>query len=241
MKNTKLKIYDRAYAIRINGKTIKVVNGEKAGRFAKPFQTSSSNRKVKKVITTRIRTKKSLKRNTNAFRSIFTLAKCLLSEKSVKCILFIILVAWCLSQVAVRNEIKKINEIESVEAHIAHNIITVRSDFESAEIPSEYKEPDLFDKYFKEDAKIMRAICTAESGLKDIRSHQKNKNGTYDWGRCQINDIHAWRVGGDITKVLDPDLNIKVAYDIYLDRKAWDDVGWTAWSKYNNGDYLKNL
>lgn len=93
---------------------------------------------------------------------------------------------------------------------------------------------DLFDKYFGEEADLMRAICTAESGLKNIPSKNVNSNGTQDHGICQINDMHADKAGG-VENLYNPEINVKVAKQIR------DTQGLTAWTVYKSGAYRKYL
>jgi hypothetical protein len=107
----------------------------------------------------------------------------------------------------------------------------------SVEIPA----GDLFDKYFKDQAVTMRAICQAENGTQDPKRISKpNKNGTLDYGLCQINTIHLWRVGGDYTKLLDAETNLRVAKEIFDDRSRYDD-GFNAWTTYLHGKHKKFL
>lgn len=143
------------------------------------------------------------------------------------------------------NRISPIVEDNSISA-MAHDTVPTIEErdgvgresrtYESAEIPAGYVEPDLFDKYFKADAKVMRAICRAESGMKEKAVSKPNRNGTIDRGICQVNSIHLWRVGGDASKLLDKETNIRVSYDIFRDNK-----GFNPWTCFTNGDYLKHL
>ena len=43
-------------------------------------------------------------------------------------------------------------------------------------------------------------------------------------GLFQIAPLHAWRVGGDVKRLLDPETNIRVAWEIYSEQ------GWRPWS-----------
>jgi soluble lytic murein transglycosylase-like protein len=45
------------------------------------------------------------------------------------------------------------------------------------------------------------------------------RSGNY--GLFQINSIHAWRVGGKVASLLDPETNVRVAYDIWRDNAGW--------------------
>jgi hypothetical protein len=46
---------------------------------------------------------------------------------------------------------------------------------------------------------------------------------TGDRGLFQINQIHRGRVGGDLTLLFDPEVNVSVAFALYLER------GWQPW------------
>jgi len=86
---------------------------------------------------------------------------------------------------------------------------------------------ELIAKYFPAD-QVVNAIkvMRCESGVPD-RVSKPNRNGTRDYGLMQINSIHAWRVGGDLNALLDPDTNIRVASEIYQDaRNSWQP--WTC-------------
>ena len=54
-------------------------------------------------------------------------------------------------------------------------------------------------------------------------------SSTNDRGLMQINWVHSDKVGGDLTKLFDPQINLAVAYQIY------STSGWTPWSvcRYN--------
>jgi soluble lytic murein transglycosylase-like protein len=119
----------------------------------------------------------------------------------------------------------------------AQNIPETKS---SVELP--IPEPvDLFVKYFGDKADTIKAICTAESGLTANAISKPNRNGTLDYGLCQVNSIHLWRVGGDYTRLLDAETNIRIARDIYNDRLKWDSDGFKAWTTYNHKKHLKYL
>jgi len=122
--------------------------------------------------------------------------------------------------------------------------VGVPQDFESADPPAGWKgeevqtnaRVDLYDKYFGTEATLARAICTAENGTQEPgRVSKPNRNGTLDYGLCQINSIHADKVGGNLELLKDPEINIKVAKQIR------DGSGWTAWTCYKNGSYKKHL
>lgn len=106
---------------------------------------------------------------------------------------------------------------------------------------------ELFKKYFPEPeiAKTMRAISLSESKGKQVQHFKLNKNGSWDCGFFQTNTIHrnkgesmehfCDRMNGDL------EANFKMARKIYDDRVIMVGDGFTAWSDYNNGKYLKFL
>jgi hypothetical protein len=48
-----------------------------------------------------------------------------------------------------------------------------------------------------------------------------NTNKTFDSGCWQVNSIHAWRVGGNLPTLLDPQTNAQTALAIYNARGNW--------------------
>jgi hypothetical protein len=42
-----------------------------------------------------------------------------------------------------------------------------------------------------------------------------------NYGLFQINSIHAWRVGGKLASLFEPETNVRVAYDIWRDNAGW--------------------
>jgi hypothetical protein len=122
--------------------------------------------------------------------------------------------------------------------------VGIPQDFESADPPAGWNGEDkpqasagdLYDKYFGNEATLARAICKAENGTQEPgRVSKPNRNGTRDYGLCQINSIHADKVGGNLEALKDPETNIRVAKQIR------DGSGWTAWTCYKNGSYKKHL
>ena len=100
------------------------------------------------------------------------------------------------------------------------------------EIVAETTEPpstpptldELIDKYFPAEARERAGkIAHCESGEReDAIGH--NRNGTIDSGYFQINSIHKARVDGDINKLLDGEINVRVASEIYAEQ------GWSPWT-----------
>ncbi len=73
---------------------------------------------------------------------------------------------------------------------------------------------------FKENCLEALTIVMYESGFRADAISQTN-----DWGLFQINcRWHSKRVGGNCNKLLDPDVNIAIARQIYLEQ------GWKPWA-----------
>ena len=168
-----------------------------------------------------------VKRHTKAKRSIFSGMS--LKQKAYIAIALLIL-GWFVTTLRVQGhpfaQAPATVAQASDETHLQTNM---PKDYVSADMPANY---DLFDTYFKENADVMRAICQAESGMNDNAVH-KNKNGSLDQGRCQINTINVkYYVGQNI---FDPEVNIATAYKVYQSQ------GFTAWTCFKNGSYKKYL
>ena len=213
MKNTNKKIQGRAIKVHINaGKkagTSYVAQGKKAGQFA---SKTSSKRRIKASRGTRWTVIKAV------FKFFFS--------KKFAWFLFTIT---CLSYLFSTTQIG-FNQFDKVEA----KPVTIQ--VPQVELPIAPPVPqDLFDKYFGSEAGIMRAICEAENGTKDPgRLSGRNKDGTYDYGLCQINTVNSKLWEGE--NIYDSDVNIKVAKKL---RTSWGNFG--AWTTYNSGKYLKYL
>jgi len=107
--------------------------------------------------------------------------------------------------------------------------------FESAD----YREPearesrgDLFDKYFAENAKVMRAICTAESGLDPLVIGDMNTPHV-SVGLCQIRILPERQI--TIEQMQNPEENVAYA------KLLFDKHGFTPWSCWKNKSYLRYL
>lgn len=78
----------------------------------------------------------------------------------------------------------------------------------------------------------MLAIMRAESECNPLADNTGlNRDGTNDKGLFQINSIHGY---SDAVR-FDPAQNIAIAY------KIWRAQGYSAWSAYTNGSYLRFL
>ena len=84
-----------------------------------------------------------------------------------------------------------------------------------------------------DDLNIATAIAGAESGYDTEAKGGPNRNGTYDWGLMQINDLH--KPSDDVKTKAAP--NAAVAFALY--KGAGNKF--TAWSAYNNGKYKDYL
>lgn len=102
------------------------------------------------------------------------------------------------------------------------------------EVMMEEEIREFMQKTFKEDSRLMIAVCTAESHLSEKAIHQ-NSDGSTDYGVCQINSVHKGRVGGYAERLLDAKTNIEVAYQIFKEQGA------NPWVQYQNGSYKKYL
>lgn len=86
------------------------------------------------------------------------------------------------------------------------------------------------------DQDVAYAVMQAENRSCDPNvTSPVNKNGSVDRGLFQVNSIHADMVDGDLSRLYDPATNVEIAYRIYRGS------GWTAWSAYKSGVYLKFL
>jgi hypothetical protein len=74
---------------------------------------------------------------------------------------------------------------------------------------------DLINKYFPENAraKALKIANCESSGNEQAIGH--NKNGSTDNGYFQINSIHKARVKGDLSKLLNGQINVRIASELY--------------------------
>lgn len=80
-----------------------------------------------------------------------------------------------------------------------------------------------------DDAITALAVAGAESGYR-IRARNYARNHTNDYGVYQINEIHK----PDLDRIYDPEYNVKMAFQVYTQRKRRDGIGWTAWVAFKN-------
>lgn len=83
--------------------------------------------------------------------------------------------------------------------------------------------------------RVALAIQRAENPKGACEIYHYNTNGTLDWGYFQINTVHLERPGLNLRDLLDCKANIDFAYVLYEER------GFSPWSTYNSGAYLKFL
>ncbi len=83
--------------------------------------------------------------------------------------------------------------------------------------------------------RVALAIQRAENQKGSCEIYHYNSDGTLDWGYFQINTVHLERPGLNLRDLLDCKANIDFAYQLYTER------GFTPWSTYNSGAYLKFL
>ena len=89
---------------------------------------------------------------------------------------------------------------------------------------------------FGENCRIALAIQRAENPAGKCEIYHYNTDGTLDWGYFQINTVHLKRSGLNLRDLLDCKANIDFAYRLYLEKG-----GFTPWSTFRSGAYLKNL
>lgn len=80
------------------------------------------------------------------------------------------------------------------------------------------------------------AIQRAENPAGKCEIYHYNADGTLDWGYFQINTVHLKRPGLNLRDLLDCRANIDFAYELYVEQH-----GFSPWSTYKNGSYLKFL
>ncbi len=84
--------------------------------------------------------------------------------------------------------------------------------------------------------RVALAIQRAENPQGKCETYHYNADGTLDWGYFQINTVHLKRPGVNLRDLLDCKANIDYAYKLYLEQN-----GFSAWSTYRNGAYLREL
>jgi hypothetical protein len=228
----------RAYTIKIYGKAVKTIGGDKAGRFYSNGTIShSSDKNALETVRKRNRRISKVFRPINKRRTVNKM------KNTYNITLDRFKICFCLILLTGAIHSGYIESHKTVESSDASDLSDTSDEvpiltsfgpaFESAEIPAGYKEPDLYDKYFKSEARLARAICKAENESQDPNKiNYANKDGSFDTGLCQINSIHIDKVG-NLELLKDPETNIRVAKQIR------DGSGWTAWTQYKNGEYLK--
>jgi hypothetical protein len=205
---------NRAYNVYVNGKLQKVVGGEKAGRFYSNDVTPAPRRKSAR------------NRNVVPNKGILLLKLIgflLFTKKGLKFTCWIIAVSWFLSTIQISTKPFNEPKVEQNKVEASEVSITREEGFISREIPRDYVEPDLFDKYFGLKADEARKVAKCESGMRDVTS-KPNRNGTYDYGVMQINSL--WLKVYNLTpdQLLDRETNISTAKKIYDrtgDFSAW--------------------
>jgi hypothetical protein len=115
---------------------------------------------------------------------------------------------------------------------VIYGVSTVQADTieEQPKVVAEETVESMIQEVFGDDAVTALAIANAESRL-NAKAVHINNNGTQDFGVFQINSVHK----PTETQKFNARDNIKLAKSIF------DKSGWTAWSTYNNGNYIKFL
>jgi hypothetical protein len=91
-------------------------------------------------------------------------------------------------------------------------------------------------KKFGSACRVALAIQRAENPQGKCEIYHYNADGTLDWGYFQINTVHLQRPGLNLRDLLDCRANIDFAYKLYGEKG-----GFTPWSTYKNGAYLRYL
>ncbi len=91
-------------------------------------------------------------------------------------------------------------------------------------------------KKFGDACRVALAIQRAENPAGKCEIYHYNTDGTLDWGYFQINTVHLKRPGLNLRNLLDCKANIDFAYLLYTEHH-----GFTPWSTYKNGAYLRYL
>jgi hypothetical protein len=121
-------------------------------------------------------------------------------------------------------------------------VISVRSPNEeaaAAQADQQGRHLSAYQQYacrkFGSACRVALAIQRAENPKGACEIYHYNSDGTLDWGYFQINTVHLQRPGVNLRDLLDCKANIDFAYLLYQER------GFTAWTTYNSGAYLKFL
>jgi hypothetical protein len=202
---------ERAYNIKRNGKVIKVVGGLKAGRFT--TKTTNATTKPKK----RTRGRQVAKQ-----RHILA--------PLIPILWFFLIATGCTGIAEFNSMSQQPLTAEPVKTEIAE--ASEAGSFESADPPADYVEEDLFDKYFKENAKTMRAICKAESNLNPNAIGDTNTK-YISVGLCQIRLLPERGLTKE--QMMIPEENVKYSKHLF------DKYGFKPWTCYNNNRYLDYL
>jgi hypothetical protein len=91
-------------------------------------------------------------------------------------------------------------------------------------------------KEFGAACRVALAIQRAENPQGKCEIYHYNNDGTLDWGYFQINTVHLKRPGLNLRDLLDCKANIDFAYRLYSETG-----GFTPWSTYKSGAYLRYL
>jgi hypothetical protein len=89
---------------------------------------------------------------------------------------------------------------------------------------------------FGSACRVALAIQRAENPQGKCEIYHYNADGTLDWGYFQINTVHLKRPGVNLRDLLDCKANIDYAYKLYVEQN-----GFSAWSTYRNGAYVREL
>lgn len=181
----------RAYAIKLNGKTIQTVGGQSAGRY---FQTIEKKRKAVRLDNK----KRTLKENIKLIKKIFRNG---------------VIITWTIAMLACAFRFGVTQPKAEAQTPAIPVISDLQGSFESADPAN---QGDLFDIYFKGKAGEARKVAQCESGMNPNAHNLKSD----DRGILQINYSTWHKVFGDVN-YYDLETNIKLSSEIYNRSGSW--------------------
>jgi len=88
---------------------------------------------------------------------------------------------------------------------------------------------------FGSACRVALAVQRAENPHGACEIYHYNSDGTLDWGYFQINTVHLKRAGVNLRGLLDCEVNIDFAYQLYTER------GFEPWTTFRSGAYRQFL
>jgi hypothetical protein len=138
--------------------------------------------------------------------------------------------------VKAKEEVKKEKEIKKQQPVLVASVPRVRPTVAPLSLP--VNKQTIVEKIrakFGGSAPTAIAVAMCESGIRN-EAEGHNTDGSTDYGVFQINSVHRAKVGGDLSKLHNVDINIQVAYQI-----SGGGSNWNPWTTYKSGCYKKYL